>query len=64
MNPRECMGAACTCPTTFDANGQIVRAYLDALCPVHAQQVGQHCPTCRCGEVRAVLTNGTAGAGR
>lgn len=38
----------CTCPTTREAHGQIVRAYLDALCPVHAQQTGRHCSTCRC----------------
>ncbi len=56
----------CTCPTKFDSQGQLVRAYLDALCPVHAQQTGQHCPTCRCNEVkvevRTVLTNGTRAA--
>ena len=40
---------ACTCPTKYDVNGAIVRAYLDAACPVHAKPVGvQHCPSCTC----------------
>lgn len=38
---------ACTCPTKLDSQGQIVRAYLDANCPVHAQPAGaKHCPAC------------------
>jgi hypothetical protein len=55
------MTPTCTCPTKFDENGAVVRAYMDAACPVHAKPAGvQHCPTCRCGEVPIVQTPETA----
>ena len=48
---------ACTCPTTYDNNGVVVRAYLDANCPVHAKPAGvQHCPTCTCSAVPIIQT--------
>jgi hypothetical protein len=31
----------CTCPTKFDANGQVVRAMSDQRCPVHGQRQAQ-----------------------
>lgn len=47
----------CTCPTKLDANGAVVRAYLDAACPVHAKPTDvQHCPTCTCGKAPIIQT--------
>jgi hypothetical protein len=41
----------CTCPTKFDAAGQVVRAMSDQRCPVHGPRAQPlpHCPTCTCG---------------
>ena len=49
--------AVCSCPTKFDTTGAMVRAYLDANCPVHAKPAGvKHCPSCTCGAVPIVQT--------
>lgn len=51
----------CTCPTKVDDSGQIVRAYLDANCPVHALPTGvKHCPSCTCGATPIIQTPETA----
>lgn len=48
----------CTCPTKFDANGQVVRAMSDQRCPVHGPKAQPlpHCPSCTCGKAPIVLT--------
>jgi hypothetical protein len=43
----------CTCPKSFDDNGVLQRAYLDAACKVHARETAAHCPTCQCSYDRA-----------